>query len=263
MTHGICKLCLKEADLCDSHYVSKALYGLARINGDQPIMMSPSFATLTDRQVKKPLLCFDCEQRFSKNGENYALSLINREDNIFKALELINGAEPRQSADSVYTYFSKEAGIDNEQLAYFAVSTVWRGAVASWNTSSRTATGGLQFGKHEESIRRYLLGETGFPPDLIVRIVVTIDLASRMGVIFPWHSHIHSRLNVFTFVVRGLWFEVAVGDEFPAGLQRTCCVRSPEGIVFLADREKEMIEFAQRFKKTARVDKKLRSLVVE
>jgi hypothetical protein len=225
-------------------------------------MMSPAFATLTDRQVKKPLLCFDCEQRFSKSGENYALSLINREDNIFKALELINAAEPRQSADGFFTYFSKEAGIDNDQLAYFAVSTVWRGGVASWNTSSRTVTGGLQLGKHEESMRRYLLGETAFPADLIVRLMITIDLASRISVIFPWHSLINPRLNVFDFVVRGLWFEVVAGDWFPPALQRTCCVRSPEGIIFAGDRDNDVVGFAQKFKQTARVDKKLQSAAV-
>jgi len=262
MKRGICKLCLKDADLCDSHYVSKAVYALLRANGDQPIMMTASFATLTDRQVKKPLLCLDCEQRFSKHGENYALSLVNRDDNIFKALELINAAEPRQSADGFLTYFSKEAGIDNDQLAYFAVSTVWRGAIASWNTSSRTATGGLQLGKHEESMRRYLLGEIAFPSDLIVRLMITIDLPSRIAVLFPWHSLINPRLNVFSFLVRGLWFEVVAGDTFPAALQRTCCVRSPEGLLFVGDRGKDVVAFDKHFKKTARIDNKLQSLVV-
>lgn len=53
-----------------------------------------------------------------------------------------------------------------------------------------------------------------------------------------------------------------MGDEFPTGLQRTCCVRSPEGILFVADRENDVIAFAQHFKKTARVDKKLQSVAV-
>lgn len=263
MKRGICKLCLNEGDLCDSHYVSKAVYALLRTKGDQPIIVSESFATLTDRQVKKPLLCFNCEQCFSKNGENYALSLVNRDDNIFKALELINVAQPRQSADGFLVYFSKEARIDNDQLAYFAISTVWRGAVASWNTSSRTATGGLQLGKHEESMRRYLLGDIGFPSDLIVRLMITTDMPSRIAVVFPWHSQINPRLNVFSFLVRGLWFEVIAGDTFPTRLQRTCCVRSPEGVIFVGDRGNEVVGFHQHFKKTARIDKKLQSLVVK
>jgi hypothetical protein len=111
-------------------------------------------------------------------------------------------------------------------------------------------------------MRRYLLGETVFPADLIVRLMITIDLASRISVIFPWHSLINPRLNVFDFVVRGLWFEVGAGDWFPPALQRTCCVRSPEGIIFAGDRDKDVVGFAQKFKETARVDKKLQSVAV-
>jgi hypothetical protein len=39
--------------------MGKALYNLSRTNGDPPLLLSATLATLTDQQVKQPLLCFD------------------------------------------------------------------------------------------------------------------------------------------------------------------------------------------------------------
>jgi len=37
--------------------MGKALYNLSRTNGDPPLLLSATLATLTDQQVKQPLLC--------------------------------------------------------------------------------------------------------------------------------------------------------------------------------------------------------------
>lgn len=101
-------------------------------------MVSRSFAKPTDLQLKKPLLCRHCEEKFCKFGEDYSLSMVNR-NGTFKALDMVTAAPPRLKEGNFYTYFGTDVGLDMDALGYFAVSTIWRGAVASWHTSSRTA----------------------------------------------------------------------------------------------------------------------------
>jgi hypothetical protein len=85
---GTCKLCLEEANLQESHYLGRALYKLSRDNGELPILRSPDLIIRTQRQIKDYVLCWNCEQRFTKMGEDYLMRMINRNDG-FRLMELI------------------------------------------------------------------------------------------------------------------------------------------------------------------------------
>ncbi len=74
---GQCKLCLKTGvELRDSHFLSAGIYRILRDDNEKnpnPWLLTKDAAVQTSSQLKAHLLCHDCEQRFSKNGETWAL----------------------------------------------------------------------------------------------------------------------------------------------------------------------------------------------
>ena len=170
MKRGICKLCLNEDDLQDSHFHGKALYRLSRADGQDPILLSPNLITQDQKQIKDYLLCRSCEQRFSKMGEEYTMGMVDRSKDGFKMMDLIRANHWNRRTAGEYTMYSGASiGIDTDKLAYYALSIIWRGTHV-WPTYRDRAAGGLKVGDHEEKIRRYLVGTNPYPPNVVVKV---------------------------------------------------------------------------------------------
>lgn len=63
----------------------KAVYRMSRFEGapnPNPAFLTPDGIVQTSKQIKDCLLCKSYEERFSKNGERYALSQVNRNGNL-------------------------------------------------------------------------------------------------------------------------------------------------------------------------------------
>ncbi len=258
MKRGTCKLCLNEADLQQSHYLGRALYRLSSDDGESPILMSPDLVIQDQKQIKDYVLCRNCEQRFTKMGEDYVMRMISRKDG-FRMMELIR-ANPIRRTEGEYTvYCAAHMGIDTDALAYFALSVIWRGGAHIWRTFEGRATGGLQLGHHEERLRRYLLGTDPYPRGVVVKVSIACDNASQNSAIFPRSNPDQRDATAFTFMARGIWFDVAVGDSLPAYMYRNCCVRSPEKLLFVGDFDRFVAYEIAQSKQTARIDKKLQA----
>jgi hypothetical protein len=255
MKSGICKLCLKEADLQQSHYHARALYRLFATCGEHTILASPHLIIQDQKQIKDYLLCSVCERRFNKMGENYAMQVLSRPGG-FKILELVR-ASPMRRVEREYTVYSaRDLRIEADKLAYFALSVLWRGAHI-WPTFEGRATGGLQLGGHKEQLRRYLLGADQYPPGVAVKISVACDEASQDFATFPQLNPEQSDATVFTFVTRGIWFDIAIGDCLPTYMYQSCCVSSPEKPVFVGDFDRFVKFEIERSMQTARIGRNL------
>ena len=251
MKRGACKLCLNEADLQRSHYLGRALYVLARDDGKLPILMSPELVIQSQRQIKDYLLCLECERLFTRRGENYLMRMVNRR-NGFKIMELVR-ANPKRRVEGEYsTYSAIDMDIDTDALAYFALSVIWRGAHV-WPTLNGRATGGLQRSDHEERLRRYLLGTAPYPRGVIVKIFVASDYAFQNFITFPRVNPDQQDATVLTFLVRGIWFDVVLGDSLPAYMHGSCCVNSPEKLIFVGDFDRFVTDEIQQDKQTAHI----------
>jgi hypothetical protein len=81
MPIGKCKLCHQTKKLLKSHYLPKGAYKANRapeLSNSNPVVLSASEAKQSQTQLADYVLCGDCEQRFNKNGENWALANIPR-----------------------------------------------------------------------------------------------------------------------------------------------------------------------------------------
>jgi hypothetical protein len=213
--------------------------------------MTPEIIMATDKQVWSHLLCRDCEQLISKKGEDYVMRLVeNGED--FPLLSRLRVAMAiRVEADCVI--FSGSAiGIDTSKLGYYALSVVWRAAVENWK-SLKGQTTTVDLGTFEEPVRKYLIGETGFPAGVAVMVVVCNDLGSQQTIYFPKDSKNSNLYPTFGFLVRGLLFRVITDVGAGAPELELCCVNSAKKVIFLRNCEANTVHGFGHLHKTARV----------
>jgi hypothetical protein len=251
MKRGMCKLCLTEADLQQSHYLGWAFYRLSSDDGELPVLMSADLVIQDQKQIKGHVLCWDCEQRFTKNGEDYLMKMVNRKDE-FKMMELIRACPVREIHGEYTVYSANHLELNTNALSYFALSIIWRGT-HFWRTFEGRATGGLQLGHYQERLRRYLLGAGPYPQGVVVKISVALDYTSQNFIMFPRVDPNHPDATVFTLMARGIWFDVAVGDTLPAYVYESCCVNSPKKPIFVGDFDRFVTDEIEEFKRSARI----------
>jgi hypothetical protein len=257
MPPGICKLCQNDADLQRSHYLPKALYRLQRTDGEHPYYSSSELIIQDQKQIADYLLCSVCEQRFNEFGEKHVLKLVHRNDEGFKLFEIVRENPYRRRSEGDYTvYRAADIGLDTEPLAHFALSVIWRGTHI-WPTFNGRATDGLRLDHHEESLRQYLLGIAPFPNDVAVKVSVALDDESQGILKYPFWNEDQTDAVAFTFIMRGLWFDVVFGSPLPAYVYDNCCFGSREKLIFVGDFNKYIAWQIQSEKQTAKLSKKL------
>ena len=96
MPLGTCKLCLTPGvELQRSHLIPAGAYKAIRNSGGEPPIVMKSAVTIKkDEQISDCLLCANCEQRFSENGECWILEHCNQFDAGFKLNDLIEQSTP-------------------------------------------------------------------------------------------------------------------------------------------------------------------------
>jgi hypothetical protein len=200
MERGTCRLCLKGADLQDSHFLSKALYKIARKRGGS-VVKTPELFIQISNQVHDYLLCRDCEQLFTKNGEDYVMPLVKQNEGDFPLLKAVTeGVSLTKGPNHGSVYAGSELGIDTKKLAYYALSMFWRAAVHPWKTINQQTTSIRLRLEDKEAIRKYLLGEIEWPPGIVLQVTVCTDVISQDNVLAPveWDNDIYKGYSEFS-----------------------------------------------------------------
>lgn len=258
---GICALCEGRKTLRGSHFLPAGAYRRLRDEGSDtpdPIIVGRRRTLQTSRQAAAKALCADCEERFNRNGENYAMQWCwGMQGSRFPLMERINVAEPLRSGGAAVAYSSTAIGVDTDQFAYFALSLLWRASIRAWDMPDGTKSTVINVGRHQEPVRMYLLGGP-FPDDLIVTMTVTTDLLSQRWMSPPTVV----TENVFKpigIMMLGLDFRILLGPPLPAGARSICCVQSPLKVLFAGDRSQNARQAYLQLAKTSAPAKGLRN----
>ncbi len=229
----VCRLCHEQRRLCVSHFHPAALYT------KRYELVTQRGSSLAAEHVKQPLLCRPCEDRFNRKGESSVMGwLAPKTTKIFPLLERIDAKQGEYMGRKFWSYSGMDLGIDNDEFAYFALSMVWRGAAASWPLPGGSRTTRLAIGRHEEELRQYLLGNSGFPRDAAVIVTVCTDEFSQSAFLTPELQPTDNCLTV-PFLVRGLIFRVWLSAQIPARIRSLCCYRSDRRVILSTDAEDE------------------------
>jgi hypothetical protein len=144
-------------------------------------------------------------------------------------------ADPSSSRFAAYDF-----DIDVKKFAYFAMSIVWRRTIHDWVLPDGTALPRWDLRDFAEQMRRYLLGETEFPSNSAVIVIVCSDAVSRKTWTVP-ASFVEAMCLNFSFLVRGIFFRVMIGKNIPQYFRDYSCL-SPRQCIFYGDREKRTSE---------------------
>jgi hypothetical protein len=211
----ICALCREEkGKLIDSHFMPAAAYphvrGTEETGSGPPVLINlrRKSAIQTDRQIKRPLLCFECEDRFSKNGERRMGQLWATASG-FPLLDLLNSEATISRGERFDMYDSRllDVGVV-DSIFYFAVSIFWRAQVWDWGYEGDAYKRAL--GKHYESeFRSFLLGKKALD-NVLLFVDVNSDSDTSAVMSFPISGRIGSD-RLHTFSLLGMKFTMYVG----------------------------------------------------
>ncbi|HXK10441.1 MAG TPA: hypothetical protein VMT70_12400, partial [Vicinamibacteria bacterium] len=169
-----CRLCLAPATLQHSHYIPKALYRIVSRGFRQPVLLSAPVHLRTSRQVRAHQFCSRCEERLQQKGEDWFLANCWRSVTEFRLHDALQAARPLARISGGALYAGRAvAGVDVDQLCYFASSIFWRGSLPGWRDPIGRPIEPLQLGPYAESLRRYLAGDCGFPDGVALLTFVT------------------------------------------------------------------------------------------
>lgn len=111
---GICKLCLEDKDLLESHSIPKSYFKRLKKNDPQLIVVQKGSKPKRENiDPKEPLLCFECEQFISQEYESYGIRLLRDHRNI------------RKNSDHIII-----GHFDYKRFYLFLLSILWRASIS-------------------------------------------------------------------------------------------------------------------------------------
>jgi hypothetical protein len=240
MPLGRCRLCLGEGELRDSHLLAAGFYRLARTPADRnrnPVIAAGGITMKSSREVKSHLLCGECEQCFSTRGEDWVLKNCLREGEGFAIQDALLRAQPvhvdRRDKIAVFAG-NATAGVDPEQLSYFAASVFWRASAHIW-TVNKDQRLKLALGPYEEALRLFLRDEGPFPRDAAILVGVAQASTLENFTALPTMIGRDGHYRVYWFKVPGVTFLLLVGRALTTGQRELCVIRSPERRILVGD----------------------------
>jgi hypothetical protein len=232
LKRGKCKLCLLEKDLQESHLMPRALYRKARGSGQKgnqdPHLLRASGRRPSSYQVTDYVFCRECEQRFSKNGEEYVMGLVTRQDLRFPFLEMLDAIPTITKTEKWRMYSAAQTpNIDRAKIAYFALSLFWRASVHTWQMDDGEKVRIELGSKYNEEIRRYLLGEASIPHNAALLVTACTDRESQISFFMPGENK-KVKDRSFGVGVRGLFFLFRITNSQPPWHARLSMINTPE-----------------------------------
>lgn len=258
----LCKLCKKDRDLRESHFLPAAVYARLR-DGDQqdpnPVLVTSRISLTTSRQITGRVLCAECEERFSKLGEAWVLANMARPEG-FRIQEALASTKPIGASEEFACYSSAVIPeIKMDALVYFALSIFWRASAHTWRNVSGLMEG-IDLGPFEERIRRFLLGDT-FPTDIVILVSVWPTKDVLPAAYTPRRGRAPG-CHAFNFLIPGLEFRLLAGKQIPEGLRAICSYTSAEKPIFSAmSIVSDTMDAFGKLASTSRVSKGLQAIV--
>ena len=216
---GKCKLCGELRELCDSHYLPKCVYAYARadeLKNPNPLMSINGELKQISDQYRDYVFCEGCEGRLNKHGEKWVLANIPHSyDGRFPLQDALGPLDPILIKEALNVYdLSGAKAFDVEKLVYFGMSVFWRGAVHRWKSTAGQEAPEVDLGGYEEPIRKFLLGTSEFPND----VVLTLDIWPYKKVLLVSYPVLTEQLpgcRRYWFYVPGLLFFLFLGSNVP------------------------------------------------
>jgi len=231
---GICKLCLLEKDLHDSHFIGKAVYKKLMepsIRNPQPVVITSDSFKQSPVQLRDDVFCSDCEQIFNSGGESWMHRHIATTTS-FKLLDLFGGRVPIVNEPDVTLYDAATIpGVDCAAMLEYGTGVFFKSAVHTWEFEDGTSTH-IDLGpERTEALRKFVHREGPFPVDMVLTVCLSSKRKQFFGVIPPLQMEAQgTEAERYYFHVSGVYYLLMIGpgiDPDMKSLRLTSHSRSP------------------------------------
>jgi hypothetical protein len=237
---GRCRLCLNEAGLQNSHFIPQAAYKRVRGEGKNPnpIVVQDGKTIQTSAQTRAHLLCHDCEQRLSKNGEHTFFLNCYRGPGKFRLLQVLKEQKPLLEDDRFAAYAVPES--ENsviEQIGYMGLSVLWKSAAHAWKDRGSTIPSISLGSPYQEQIRQFLLKAGPFP-EYAAMLAEVSDQSNRLIQIVGTPATSKFSTHYLHWIdLCGVRFNLIVGARMPRRIRELCMFRPGRKAMLVAKRQ--------------------------
>ena len=210
--------------------MSRAVYDYLRTDELHPIVAAGGEVRATTDQLQAELLCRDCERMLNEGGEKWILDKFCTHDRKFPLFDLLH-KQPAILTDPDGETFAAGTNpdIDVHKLCHFALGVFWKGALHPWKF------GEIPLGPFAESIRTWLRGETSFPKNLALNVIVARPSEAQIIMNPPYRTG-GTPCKTYLLHVPGILFRLSVGNRIPLA-EKTLCLYSsgPKHFIVVSD----------------------------
>ena len=241
---GQCRLCGNEAELRDSHFIPQAAYKRVRGQGPNPhpIVIHGRKVIQTAAQTRAHVLCQDCEQLFSTNGENAFFRNCYSGPGQFRLLEILSSQPPLLEDDRFAVHSISEGETAAvEQMGYMGLSVLWKSAAHSWKDRGGTLPSISMGSPYQEQVRNFLLKIGPFPEHGAMILEVS-DENNRLIAVTgtpstsKWPTHYLHCIDIC-----GVRFNLLLGGRMPMHFKELSVFRPGRKCVLIAKRQESML----------------------
>jgi hypothetical protein len=242
---GICKLCLIEKDLQNSHLIPRSFYKKARSTGrgnTDPFTRTVHGMWRSSYQVRDYVFCRDCEQRLNDCGESY-VSRVVATQSTFPLLTTLESSKNKLVGPEWAAYANVNTPqIDRDKIAYFALSVCWRASVHTWKLENGDNVS-INLGKrYNEELRRFLMNETPVPRNASLIVVACTDVHNQNAFFMPAENAKTNDKSV-GFMARGLMFVLRMSKTLKPFQERLSMINTKDRWISSYDCTKKRLWF--------------------
>jgi hypothetical protein len=225
-----CNLCLKDADLRNSHVLSEFLYKALYDDKHRAVAVSPSSPDKEgqiQKGIREKLLCGECEALLSRS-ETYAATVLPR---------LVRMVRTARAGTVV------EVPAKYDMMKLFQLMNLWRVGIAQGDNYAAVDLGGV-----EPNIRRMLLEQDpGKSTDFPCLAVAPVQGKYVEGVIVPPKQGLLAGIPTVSILYSGIyWFHMLTRD--PQALTGKPPVSLRRDVIVVSVANKSGLEMLRRIK---------------
>lgn len=228
-----CRLCLQTKEIVKSHLIPRAIFERFKTGDLDPVMLTSEVVMPTSRQLQHPLLCSRCENRLNREGENWLLPLLARDDGRFSFYDILSEAPPVSEDRNLRIYATAENHrVKVGKLTHFAMGVFWKASIHSWSGTERNPL--IQLGTYREPLRAFLNGEAPFPHKLALTVYTIPPPVRQIACCVPYMAS-RTEYRIYAFYVPGILFVLLVGNRVPREEGQACFVSNSLHPILVAD----------------------------
>ena len=203
MKTGGCPGCKKAKQLVSSHLVSRAVYDYLRTDQLHPIVAGGGEVRATTEQLQAELLCQDCENILNQGGEQWMLGKLCEFNRQFPLYDIVHRQAPIDTDPDGETFAAgTNPDVDVQRISHFALGIFWKASIHPWQF------GQITLGTYSEAIRTWLRGETAFPKNVALNVILSRQATAQI-IMNPPYETISTPCHTYLFHVPGILFRLS------------------------------------------------------